>query len=69
MDDTCLTSEEKIKALQNSSSLRNLYEEIYKPTTGVQFEIHRHRLKMCNDCILGSDLVDWLIFQQKAKSR
>ncbi|KAG5896372.1 hypothetical protein JTB14_005849 [Gonioctena quinquepunctata] len=66
---TYLTAEEKLKALQNSSSLRTLFEEICKPSTGVQFETHRYRLKMYTECFLGSELVDWLIFQQKAKNR
>ncbi|XP_072386330.1 1-phosphatidylinositol 3-phosphate 5-kinase [Diabrotica undecimpunctata] len=66
---TYLTTEEKCRALQNSASLRNLYEEMCKPTTGLQFETHRYRLKTYNDSFLGSELVDWLIFQQKAKSR
>nr|CAI5827442.1 unnamed protein product [Callosobruchus analis] len=66
---TYLTTEEKCKALQNSVSLRNLFEEICKPTVGLQFETHRVRLKTYTDCVLGSDIVDWLIFQQKAKNR
>lgn len=66
---TYLTTEEKCRALQNSASLRNLYEEMCKPTTGLQFESHRYRLKTYTDCFLGSELVDWLIFQQKSKNR
>ncbi|CAH1970908.1 unnamed protein product [Acanthoscelides obtectus] len=64
-----LTSEEKFRALQNSVSLRNLFEELCKPTVGLQFETHRVRLKTYSECVLGSDIVDWLIFQQKAKNR
>ncbi|CAH1155707.1 unnamed protein product [Phaedon cochleariae] len=64
-----LTTEEKCKALQNSISLRNLFEEICKPTIGINFETHRYRLKTYTECFLGSELVDWLIFQQKAKNR
>lgn len=66
---TYLTTEEKCKALQNSISLRNLFEEICKPTTGVPFDTHRYRLRTYTQCILGSELVDWLIFQQKANNR
>ncbi|CAH1099797.1 unnamed protein product [Psylliodes chrysocephalus] len=64
-----LSTEEKCRALQNSASLRNLYEEMLKPTSGLQFETHRYRLKTYTDCFLGSELVDWLIFQQKSKNR
>ncbi|XP_030762817.1 1-phosphatidylinositol 3-phosphate 5-kinase [Sitophilus oryzae] len=64
-----LTNEEKCKALQNSVSLRNLFDEICKPVTGVSFSPYKFRLRTFQDCFLGSELVDWLIFQQKAKTR
>lgn len=66
---TYLTNEEKYKALQNSVSLRNLYEEIFKPTTGIPLQAHRYRLRTYNNCLLGSELVDWLIYQQKSNNR
>ncbi|CAH0546520.1 unnamed protein product [Brassicogethes aeneus] len=64
-----ITAEEKIRALQNSTSLRNLYEDICKSNTGVPLKTHRYRLRNYYNCFLGSELVDWLIFQQKAKTR
>lgn len=64
-----LTTEEKCKALQNSVSLRNLFEEICKPTTGINFTSYKFRLRTYSHCFLGSELVDWLICQQKAKTR
>lgn len=64
-----LTPEEKCKALQNSTSLRNLYEEICRINTGIPLKTHRYRLRTYNDCFQGSDLVDWLIYQQKASTR
>lgn len=64
-----LTSEEKCRALQNSMSLRNLYEEICRPNTGVPIKTQRYRLRTYSDCFLGSDLVDWLICQQRANTR
>ncbi|XP_050300649.1 1-phosphatidylinositol 3-phosphate 5-kinase [Anthonomus grandis grandis] len=64
-----LTNEEKCKALQNSISLRNLFDEICKTTTGVNFSPFKHRMRTYSDCFLGSELVDWLICQQKAKNR
>ncbi|EFA00380.1 1-phosphatidylinositol 3-phosphate 5-kinase [Tribolium castaneum] len=64
-----LTTEEKCKALQNSVSLRALFEEICRTTTGIPLGTHRYRLRTYTDCFLGSELVDWLICQQKANSR
>lgn len=66
---TYLTSEEKFRALQSSTSLRNLYEEIFRPTTGIPLQTHRYRLRTYNNCLLGSELVDWLICQQKSNNR
>ncbi|KAJ8957069.1 hypothetical protein NQ318_007282 [Aromia moschata] len=66
---TYLSTEEKCKALQNSSSLRNLFDEICRPTTGVPFEPYKYKLRTYTQCFLGSVLVDWLIFQQKANNR
>ncbi|GJQ83295.1 putative translation initiation factor IF-2, N-terminal region [Trypoxylus dichotomus] len=64
-----ITIEERCRALQNSVSLRNLYEEICKPTTGIILRSHKFRLRMYSECFLGSELVDWLIRQQKANTR
>uniref|UniRef100_A0A1Y1N0Y2 1-phosphatidylinositol-3-phosphate 5-kinase n=1 Tax=Photinus pyralis TaxID=7054 RepID=A0A1Y1N0Y2_PHOPY len=64
-----MSPEEKCKVLQNSASLRSLYEEICRPASGVPLQIHRYRLRTYSDCFLGSELVDWLIYQQKANSR
>ncbi|XP_025836877.1 1-phosphatidylinositol 3-phosphate 5-kinase isoform X2 [Agrilus planipennis] len=65
----CLSPEEKCRVLQHSTSLRNLYEEMCKAATGVALQSHRYRLRTYYDCFLGSALVDWLIFQQKANNR
>lgn len=67
--DTYLTVEEKCRALQNSVSLRNLYEEIFRTNNGIILQTHRYRLRTYNNCLLGSELVDWLICQQKANTR
>ncbi|XP_022917370.2 1-phosphatidylinositol 3-phosphate 5-kinase [Onthophagus taurus] len=64
-----ITIEERCKALQNSTSLRNLYEEICRPTTGIILRKQKYRLRTYSDCFLGSELVDWLIRQQKANTR
>ncbi|KAL3284887.1 hypothetical protein HHI36_019023 [Cryptolaemus montrouzieri] len=64
-----LTSEEKSRAFKNSLSLRSLFEEISKPIGGITLKAHRYRLRTHYDCFLGSELVDWLIYQQKANNR
>lgn len=64
-----LSNEEKVKALQNSTSLRNLHEEIFRANSGIVLQTHRYRLRNYNGCLLGSELVDWLIYQQKANNR
>ncbi|XP_045464624.1 1-phosphatidylinositol 3-phosphate 5-kinase [Harmonia axyridis] len=64
-----LSSEEKCRAYQNSSSLRSLFEEISKPMGGVTLGSHRYHLRTYFDSFLGSELVDWLIYQQKASNR
>uniref|UniRef100_A0AAR5PNH8 1-phosphatidylinositol-3-phosphate 5-kinase n=1 Tax=Dendroctonus ponderosae TaxID=77166 RepID=A0AAR5PNH8_DENPD len=66
---TYLSNEEKCKALQNSASLKNLFDEICKSTTGINFGPYKHRRRTYPECFLGSELVDWLICQQKAKTR
>lgn len=64
-----LTTEEKCKALQNSVSLRTLFEEMTRGTTCIALGTHKYRLRTYMDCFLGSELVDWLIFQQKSNTR
>ncbi|KAK5642357.1 hypothetical protein RI129_008524 [Pyrocoelia pectoralis] len=64
-----MSPEEKCKVLQSSVSLRNLYDEMCRPTSAIPLQVHRYRLRTYADCFLGSELVDWLIYQQKANSR
>ncbi|RZC37228.1 DEP and/or FYVE domain containing protein, partial [Asbolus verrucosus] len=64
-----LTTKEKCKALQNSVSVRVLFEEISRSTTGIPLGTQRYRLRTYTDCFLGSELVDWLIYQQKTNTR
>lgn len=67
--DSYLTAEEKCRALQNSTSLRNLFEEMFKVNVGLPLQTHRYRLRTYTNCLLGTELVDWLICQQKANTR
>ncbi|KAK6645654.1 hypothetical protein RUM43_001934 [Polyplax serrata] len=64
-----LTEEERCRALQNSASLRNLYEEIIRPPDGIQLQSHRYRFRSFSNCFFGSELVDWLIAQNKSGTR
>lgn len=63
-----ISSEERIKILRNSVSLRNLFEEL-SGSTGILLQTHRYRLRSYSNCFLGSDIVDWLISQRKASTR
>lgn len=64
-----LSEEEKCRALQNSTSLRALYEEMMKQPDGLPLQSHRYRLRSFPNSFFGSELVDWLIFQNKAGTR
>lgn len=75
-------SEERCRALQSSSSLRALYEKICSNTNIVPppnqtmhldrkltLGYHRYKSKSYIQCFPGSQLVDWLINHDQAKSR
>lgn len=54
---------------QNSAQLRDLWVLIKNPNNGIMFQNHRYRLRTYTDCIIGSELVDWLIQKDKAAQR
>ncbi|XP_046466655.1 putative 1-phosphatidylinositol 3-phosphate 5-kinase isoform X1 [Neodiprion pinetum] len=64
-----LSSEERTMALQNSASLRMIYEEIFRSSQAIILQTHRLRLRSYPNCCLGSELVDWMIAQNKAATR
>lgn len=64
-----LTSKERCLALQNSASLRMIYEELFRSSQAILIQTHRVRLKSYYDCFLASELVDWMIAQNKAATR
>lgn len=64
-----LSSEERTIALQNSASLRMIYEEIFHSSQAILLQTHRLRLRSYPTCFLGSELVDWMISQNKAATR
>lgn len=63
-----ISTEERIRILRSSVSLRNLYDELCG-NSGLPLQTHRYRLRSFSDCFLGSEIVDWLILQCKASTR
>lgn len=49
--------------------LRDLWKKIADPRNGLELQSHRYRLKMYQNCLVGNELTDWLLRQQKANSR
>ncbi|XP_058804589.1 1-phosphatidylinositol 3-phosphate 5-kinase isoform X2 [Phymastichus coffea] len=64
-----LTSQERTLALQNSASLRMLYEEVFRSNTAILLQTHRIRLNRYNHCFVATELVDWLLAHNKAATR
>ncbi|KAJ8686685.1 hypothetical protein QAD02_022479 [Eretmocerus hayati] len=64
-----LTSQERTFALQNSSSLRMIYEELFRSNQAIVLQTHRIRLNRYYNCFLGNELVNWMINQNKAATR
>lgn len=55
--------------LQDTARLGDLWQSMYHSTDGVDVRRHRHRLYTYTDCMLGRDVVDWLIANNKASTR
>ncbi|XP_076663610.1 1-phosphatidylinositol 3-phosphate 5-kinase fab1 isoform X2 [Andrena cerasifolii] len=64
-----LTSQERSLVLQNSASLRMIYEELFRSSQSILLQTHRIRLKSYHGCFLASELVNWMIAQNKAATR
>ncbi|XP_017877426.1 1-phosphatidylinositol 3-phosphate 5-kinase isoform X2 [Ceratina calcarata] len=64
-----LTSQERSLALQNSASLRMIYEELFRSSQAILLQTHRVRLKSYHNCFLANELVNWMIAQNKAATR
>lgn len=64
-----LTSQERSLVLKNSASLRMIYEELFRSSQAILLQTHRIRLKSYYNCFLGSELVNWMITQNKAATR
>ena len=39
------------------------------PVDGIEMQSHRHRLRTHPSCVVGGELVDWLIARDKAADR
>ncbi|XP_062861919.1 1-phosphatidylinositol 3-phosphate 5-kinase isoform X1 [Trichomycterus rosablanca] len=53
--------EEERKILLDSSQLKDLWKKICHSNTGMEFQDHRYWLRTYPNCIVGKDLVNWLL--------
>jgi len=49
--------------------LKALHEELIHPQRGITLQTHRYKLRSLANCCEGSEIVDWLLGQDKATSR
>uniref|UniRef100_A0A8C8K6L8 1-phosphatidylinositol 3-phosphate 5-kinase n=1 Tax=Oncorhynchus tshawytscha TaxID=74940 RepID=A0A8C8K6L8_ONCTS len=54
-------SEEERKILLDSSQLKDLWKKICNNSTGMEFQDHRYWLRTYPNCIVGKELVNWLL--------
>lgn len=54
-------SEEERKILLDSSQLKDLWKKICHTSTGMEFQDHRYWLRTYPNCIVGKELVNWLL--------
>ncbi|XP_038047871.1 1-phosphatidylinositol 3-phosphate 5-kinase-like [Patiria miniata] len=62
-------AQERQHLLKDSAQLHQLWLLIQHPSNGIMFQSHRFRLRTYSDCIVGSELVDWLLLKDKATHR
>ncbi|XP_033114727.1 1-phosphatidylinositol 3-phosphate 5-kinase-like [Anneissia japonica] len=55
--------------LKDSIQLRDLWLLMLQQGNGIEFQGHRYRLRTYPDCIVGSQVVDWLLSTDKATDR
>ncbi|KAK7913748.1 hypothetical protein WMY93_013959 [Mugilogobius chulae] len=53
--------EEERKILLDSSQLKELWKKICHNSTGMEFQDHRYWLRTYPNCIVGKELVNWLL--------
>ncbi|XP_025088502.1 1-phosphatidylinositol 3-phosphate 5-kinase-like [Pomacea canaliculata] len=61
--------QETKKLIQDSMQLRALWRQLVEADTGIEMQTHRVRLRTHQNCIVGRDLVDWLIRNDIAVKR
>ncbi|XDV30332.1 hypothetical protein PO909_033271 [Leuciscus waleckii] len=54
-------NEEERKILLDSSQLKDLWKKICHNSTGMEFQDHRYWLRTYPNCIVGKELVNWLL--------
>ncbi|MFT7799723.1 1-phosphatidylinositol 3-phosphate 5-kinase isoform X5 [Arapaima gigas] len=54
-------SEEERKILLDSCQLKDLWKKICHNSTGMEFQDHRYWLRTYPNCIVGKELVNWLL--------
>uniref|UniRef100_A0A3Q2Z2S7 1-phosphatidylinositol 3-phosphate 5-kinase n=1 Tax=Hippocampus comes TaxID=109280 RepID=A0A3Q2Z2S7_HIPCM len=54
-------SEEERKNILDSSQLKDLWKKICHNNTGMEFQDHRYWLRTYSNCIVGKELVNWLL--------
>uniref|UniRef100_A0A3Q4BCU0 1-phosphatidylinositol 3-phosphate 5-kinase n=1 Tax=Mola mola TaxID=94237 RepID=A0A3Q4BCU0_MOLML len=54
-------NEEERKILLDSSQLKDLWKKICHNSTGMEFQDHRYWLRTHPNCIVGKELVNWLL--------
>ncbi|XP_056145543.1 1-phosphatidylinositol 3-phosphate 5-kinase isoform X2 [Lampris incognitus] len=54
-------NEEERKILLDSSQLKDLWKKICHNNTGMEFQDHRYWLRTYPNCIVGKELVNWLL--------
>ncbi|ODM96587.1 1-phosphatidylinositol 3-phosphate 5-kinase [Orchesella cincta] len=58
--------DEKGKPLSDWVGLKSLWDEMCHPVSGIDWATHRHNMiKNYHSCVVGSELVDWLLAQRK----
>ncbi|XP_030642124.1 1-phosphatidylinositol 3-phosphate 5-kinase isoform X2 [Chanos chanos] len=54
-------SDEERKILLDSSQLKDIWKKICHNSTGMEFQDHRYWLRTYPNCIVGKELVNWLL--------
>lgn len=67
---TANITDDKVKLVSDWVGLKALWEEMCLPISGIDWATHRHNMiKNYHSCVVGSELVDWLLTQRKVTCR